>query len=112
MADVGMVELSFARQHIQCSSEEFIDITNNGEGLLTITSIELTPSGYDFDLNTMLLTNGDFPWYVGAGESVSISTTFSPLSVSEQNASIVIQSNDNILPEQRIELHGEGVMTD
>jgi len=108
VADISInnANVSFGSQPVDTTSPpQTVTMTNSGNALLTITSIQLTgPNAGDFALNN---TCGNS---VAAGANCNASLTFTPFGAGTRTASLVVTDNSNNVmgSTQMVSLTGTG----
>lgn len=87
------------------SSPQTFTISNNGAGVLTITSVSLTGSNAS---EYILTDTNTYPVNLNLGESITVQVSFAPTSVSSKSANLTIVHNAVGSPTE-IPLSGTGI---
>jgi len=92
--------LNFGNVVVDSSKDKTLTISNEGDAVLTITSIDVT--GTQFSV-------GAFPGTIAASSSADVTVTFEPTSSGTKSATLTVSSNDPDEPEAEVSLSGTGV---
>ena len=100
---VSTEELNFGQVTVGYPSSRSLEVWNEGEGVLTVESVETDSPGFDITSPLPDLSG------LGPGEGSWIQVTFSPDTAGTVIGSLTIRSDDPDTPEQRVSFVGEGL---
>lgn len=99
--DFGVVELGE-------SETTEITLSNTGDAALLVGSLSYDPSSGELSLDEQTDPNGEFPWRLGTGESLTVEVTYTPTDTQADEAVLTAESNDPDEHEATAVQMGEG----
>lgn len=97
---------------LYCEETAPITIANAGTADLVVTDLDLISASSDFTLDSNEDENGPLPWTLSPGSSLIIEVLYLPVDDYEDDAYVIITSNDPVTPEEQVHLSATGVATE